>query len=87
MRVLEIRDITKKHLHIHYRNEFKGAAVFEYSIDNREEVPVEFAVEHSADGVVDISAKMLGKLNYPLLPAMKSLKDHIRGLDMKGKLL
>lgn len=87
MRVLEIRDITKKHLHIHYRNEFKGAAVFEYSKNNREEIPVEFAVEHSANGSVDISARMLEKLNYPLLPAMKSLKDHIRSLERKGKLL
>jgi hypothetical protein len=87
MRVLEIRDITKKHLHLHYRNEFQGEAVFEYSKNNSEAIPVEFTIEHSANGGLDISARMLGKLNYPLLPALKSLKEHIRSLEKKGKLI
>jgi len=87
MKILEIRDITKKHLHLHYRNEFRGAAVFEYTKNNTEEIPVEFSIEHSATGAVDISARMLKKINYPLLPAIKSLKDHIRELEKTGKLM
>ena len=86
MKVLQIRDIKKKNIHLHYRNDFNGAAVFEFSKDNKEEVPVEFSVEHSATGTIDITAKMLKKINYPLLPALETLKDHIRGLEKRGKL-
>jgi hypothetical protein len=86
MKVLEIRDITKKNIPLHYRNEFKASAVFEYKNQNREESPVEFTLEHSATGNLDISVRILNKLNYPLLPALKSLKAFIRDLEKQGKL-
>jgi len=86
MKVLEIKDITKKNIPLHYRNEFKGSAVFEYVPQKQEESPVEFTLEHSANGDIDISVKILKKINYPLLPAMESLKAHILYLEKQGKL-
>lgn len=86
MKVLEIRDIKKKNIPLHYRNEFKASAIFEYKNQKREESPVEFTLEHSATGTIDISVRILNKLNYPLLPALKSLKAHIRDLEKQGKL-
>ena len=86
MKVLQIKDITKKNIPLHYRNEFKGSAVFEYIPQKQEESPVEFTLEHSASGNIDISVKILKKINYPLLPALKSLKEHIRYLEKQGKL-
>jgi len=86
MKVLEIKDITKKNIPLHYRNEFRGSAVFEYLPQKQEESPVEFTLEHSANGDIDISVKILTKINYPLLPAIKSLKAHIRHLEKQGKL-
>lgn len=86
MKVLEIKDITKKNIPLHYRNEFKGSAVFEYIPQKQEESPVEFTLEHSASGNIDISVKILKKINYPLLPAIASLKAHIRSLEKQGKL-
>ena len=86
MKVLEIKDIEKKNIPLHYRNEFKGSAVFEYTHQKREESPVEFTLEHSATGGIDVSVRILKKLNYPLLPALKSLKQYIRDLEKQGKL-
>ncbi len=86
MKVLELKNIEKKNIPLHYRNEFKGSAVFEYTHQKQEESPVEFTLEHSATGSVDISVRILKKLNYPLLPALKSLKDYIRDLEKQGKL-
>lgn len=86
MKVLEIKDITKKNIPLHYRNDFKGSAVFEYIPQKREESPVEFSLEHSATGDINISVKILSKINYPLLPAIKSLKAYILQLEKKGKL-
>lgn len=86
MKVLEIKDIKKKNIPLHYRNEFKASVVFEYMHLKQEESPVEFTLEHSATGNIDISVRILKKLNYPLLPALKSLKDYIRDLEKQGKL-
>lgn len=87
MRVLQIRDINKKDIPLHYRNEYRGSALFEYGVDTQEESPVEFTIEHSATGEINISARVLNKLNYPLLPALKSLKEYIRQLEREGKLI
>ncbi|MFO7729589.1 MAG: hypothetical protein R6V86_02380 [Spirochaetia bacterium] len=86
MKVIEIKDITKKNIPLHYRNEFKGSAVFEYLPQKQEESPVEFTLEHAANGDIDVSVRILNKINYPLLPALKSLKAHIRYLEKQGKL-
>ncbi len=86
MKILEIKNITKKNIPLHYRNEFKGSAVFEYRTQKREESPVEFTLEHFATGDVNISVKIINKINYPLLPAIKSLKAYIHDLEKQGKL-
>ncbi|HDQ14491.1 MAG TPA: hypothetical protein ENN41_06730 [Sediminispirochaeta sp.] len=86
MKVLHIKDIQKKNVPLHYRNEFKGSAMLEFSPQRREEAPIEFSVEHQATGEVDISARVLNKINYPLVPVLKSLKEYIRTLEREGKL-
>ncbi|MFP4178958.1 MAG: hypothetical protein ACLFNZ_08175 [Spirochaetaceae bacterium] len=88
MKVLEIHNIEKKDIPLYYRNEYTGKAVLEYGPHKvPEEKSVEFILERSATGAVDISARFLDQINYPLLPALKVLKNYIRELDQKGKLL
>ena len=85
MKVLEIRDIVKKDIPLHYRNEYTGTAVVEFPPNHiPEEKKVEFILERSATGALDINARFIDRLNYPLLPALKELKNHIRELDEKG---
>ncbi|MFO7849061.1 MAG: hypothetical protein R6V67_03785 [Spirochaetia bacterium] len=88
MKILEIHNIEKKDVPLYYRNEYTGKAVLEYGPHKvPEEKTVEFVLERSATGDVDIKARFLDQLNYPLLPALKVLKKHILELDKKGKLL
>jgi hypothetical protein len=87
MKVLEIKNITKKNIPLHYRNEFSALAVMELPPHKHEETPMEFTVEHSATGDLHISVNLLEKIDYPLLPALRRLKDHIRDLERRGFLV
>ena len=88
MKVLEIRNIEKKDIPLHYRNEYSGNAVLEYGPHKvPEEKPVEFVLEKSASGEVEVRVQLLEQINYPLLPAIRLLKSHILELDREGKLI
>jgi hypothetical protein len=85
MKIIELRDIVKKDIPLHYRNEYSAMAVLEFGQKKiPEEKKIEFVLERSATGAVDIQLNFLDELNYPLLPARKLLTDHIRNLDKRG---
>lgn len=89
MRCIEVHGIIRKDTPLRYRNEFKGSAVFEYPPalgKKNEEKPIEFCVERSALGNVAVSVRLLEDIDYPVLPVIKSLKEHIFDLDKKGLL-
>jgi hypothetical protein len=86
MRVLEIKNITKKNIPLHYRNEFSGMAVMELPPDKREEKPLEFILERSATGDLHIKVHLLESIDYPLLPALRHLREHIFDMERRGKL-
>jgi hypothetical protein len=89
MTLLELKDLHRKEIPLRYVNEYSGAAVFErpeFQGSGRVERPVEFRIEHSALGKRNIQVKLLGGLDYPLLPVLRRLKEHISHLDERGML-
>lgn len=85
MKIHEIRDINKKENHLHYRNEYSGSLVYSAgSIE--EETPLEFILERDAMGKTDISVNFPSSIHYPLLPAVRKVKDYIADLDKRGML-
>lgn len=89
MRLIEVHGIKRKDTPLRYRNDFKGSAVFEYppAIGKKnEEKSIEFSVERSALGNVEVSVRLLDDIDYPVLPVIKSLKKHIFYLNKKGLL-
>ncbi|MFP4363933.1 MAG: hypothetical protein ACLFR1_08685 [Spirochaetia bacterium] len=86
MRILEMKNLTKKDLPLHYRKEFLGQAVFETMEKKKVEKRIEFSLEHSPTGKIDVKVKLLEDLDYPLVPALNRLKDYIYKLEQKGKL-
>jgi hypothetical protein len=85
MTVNEIRNLSKKENHLHYRNEYAGALVFT-SGSVRHEAALEFTLERDAMGKVDISVSFPQSIHYPLVPAIRKVKDYIMDLDKRGKL-
>lgn len=86
MKVLQIKNIDKKDIPLHYRNEYFGSALIELNSSTQLEKKITFTIERGATGMVDISVEFLEEIDYPLLPIMKTLKDYIGELDKKGEL-
>jgi hypothetical protein len=86
MKILEIRNIIKKDLPLHYRNEFSGSLVYETLTKKKEEKRVEFTLEKNAFGKVDVKVNILEEIDYPLIPVINSLKTYILDMQKKGQL-
>ena len=85
MKVLEIKSITRKDVPIYYRRLYSGVAVLEL-LNNSAEIPLDFQIEQKPTGQIEISITSMGKVDYPLVPLQKELKQFIGGLDSNGKL-
>lgn len=85
MKVVGIKNITRKDLPIYYRRLFSAVAELEF-MNERMEKRVEFAIETKPTGAKETAINLLDPLDYPLVPVIKSLKDYVSELDKKGAL-
>ena len=76
MKLIEMRNIVRKDIPIYYRRLFTGTAVFSM-LDRSKEIPVQFSIEVSPAGKKDISVHLMSEPDYPLLPLIKTLKEHV----------
>jgi hypothetical protein len=86
MKVIEIKNIERKDNAVHYRRSFAGDAVLEHIGGPTEPRRIEFVLEQSPLGSTEVRVEIRDSLNYPLVPAVRVLVDHIRVLDKQGKL-
>jgi hypothetical protein len=80
-------ELQKSDVPLYYMKNYCGNALFEEEGKGEKSIPVSFLLEMEPTGQKKINVKIDGDLNYPLLPIMKMLKDEIRMLDEKGRLL
>ena len=85
MRIIEIKNITRKDFPIYYRRFYSGIAVMEL-VNGTVEVPLEFQIEHKPTGAIEIMTVLSQQIDYPLVPLQKELKKHIGTLDKEGKI-
>jgi len=85
MRIIEIKNMTRKDFPIYYRRFYSGIAVMEL-VNGIVEVPLEFQIENKPTGTIDIITVLSQKIDYPLVPVQKELKKYIGVLDSSGKL-
>jgi hypothetical protein len=85
MMVVELLNIHRKDIPLHYRREFTGDAVFEL-MNRRIQTPVEFVLERKPLGATEVRVHILEAIEYPLLPIIRDLKTFIIDLDAKGRL-
>lgn len=89
MKLVKVDNISKKDIPLHYRNEFSAQALFSDVRGRKKKEthqPIEFSVERSALGKTEITVKVVGEVDYPLVPIIKTLKTHITELYNKGLL-
>ncbi|MBO4758642.1 MAG: hypothetical protein J5505_01140 [Spirochaetaceae bacterium] len=85
MEVLEIKNLYREETGLYYRRNFTGLAVIELPIKTIE-VPLDFIIEMGPLGNKDFDIELKDKIDYPLLPVMKKLKEYIEKLETEGKL-
>jgi len=85
MKVIHLKNLDKKDIPLHYRNEFSGEALLS-GMGKEVEKRIEFIIERLPTGQKEITVKVLDGLDYPLAPVIKNLKHHIDQLDKEGKL-
>jgi len=87
VKIITIKDILKKENHLYYRNDYSGTLVYDDGNGIEEEQPLEFSIERSAVGTVDISVNLPDSFTYPRVPALRSLKEYISAIEKKGTLI
>jgi hypothetical protein len=85
MTISIIKNIIRKDVPIYYRRVYTGAAVIEIA-GKTQEFSIDWTIETSPLGTKDTSVTISDKIDYPLLPLIKELKDKINSLDEEGKL-
>jgi hypothetical protein len=85
MKILELKDISRKETHIYYRRIFNGTAVMEL-MHKPVEKRIEFIIETTPMGKKNISVSLIDHVEYPLMPLLHSLRHKIAELDAEGVL-
>ncbi|MCL2792803.1 MAG: hypothetical protein FWD87_06905 [Spirochaetaceae bacterium] len=87
MKLKSIKNIRKKEANslLYYRSDYLAEAVFEYGkVSKEEEIPIGITIEKNALGEALVSVKIDGHINYPMLNAMKILKEEILKMQSDG---
>jgi hypothetical protein len=85
MKVVVIKDMIRKDVPIYYRKLYTGVSVIETNkgpMDYR----IDFAIEYKPTGQKEISVNFIDKVDYPLVPVIKELKNYIDNLESAGGL-
>jgi len=85
MKIIEIKNIARKDVPIYYRRLYTGIAVLDL-LNKEVELTLNFQIEHKPTGFTEINITSMDKVDYPLVPLQKELKQYIGSLDTDGKL-
>ncbi len=85
MKVIAVKDITRKDVPLYYRRIFSGLAVLEI-LDDVSERRIEFIIETKPTGAREVSVTLLDAVDYPLVPVLRELKEKVVALDREGAL-
>lgn len=86
MEVVELKDIRKKDLAILYRREFSAVAAIRHVGTGAQDKRITFSIEHLPTGGTRIKVNFLDQIDYPLIPALSSVKAYIAVLEREGRL-
>ncbi len=86
MNVVNIINIRRKDIPLHYREEFTGSAVLRNRKLEENKIKMEFSLERTPFGTKQVEVKFPIAPDFPVLPAIKPLKEYILKLEMEGKL-
>lgn len=85
MKMLGFKNLVKKDLAVDYRKVFTAVAAIEINESNIEK-KIEFSIELSPLGHIEVNVSLLEHVDYPLVPILRKIKDFIHEEYKKGTL-
>lgn len=85
MKVLELKELNRRDSTIHYIKEFTGVAVLTAGTV-KAETDISFTLEHKPLGAPELTVRIMDPLDWPLLPVIRALREHILDLERTGRL-
>ncbi|MCL2191907.1 MAG: hypothetical protein FWB78_00745 [Treponema sp.] len=85
MKIIAIKNITRKDVPIYYRLLYTGVAVIEL-FNGTDDYRIEFSIEIKPTGDKDIVVNFNDDIHYPLLPVKRELKKLIATMHSDGDL-
>lgn len=86
MKLLAINNIVKKDSPIYYRNEYSAVSDFILMGADAVNIPIFFSIEMAPTGEKTIDVQVTDKIDYPLVPVLRTLKEEITSMERKGLL-
>jgi hypothetical protein len=85
MKIVDLTDLKRREAPVLYRKVYDAVAVMELMAETLS-AAIEFVVEHKPLGGVDIRVTMTDDVDYPIIPIISALKNHIQDMYDKGSL-
>jgi hypothetical protein len=85
MKINALKDVIRKDVPIYYRRLYTGVAVIEMTkgpVNYR----VDFTIETKPTGQKDITVSFIDRIDYPLIPLNREIKEFIDNMDIAGGL-
>lgn len=86
MDTVSIHDLVRKDIPLAYRRTYTAQALISGRNTGETRHNIEFDIEHTPLGSVEISVRFQNKPSYPLLPLLKGIRERIAILDREGSL-
>ena len=86
LRIIELQNLDRKDIPLSYRRTFTANARAEGANSGSFTQSIEFDIEKTAMGTTEISVRIVGSCQYPLVPLKRELRTHISQLESGGAL-
>jgi len=86
VKFLDIKAINYIKSPVLYFREYTGLALFETADIESKAIRIKFTLESQSMGPPLVNVALLDNVDYPLLPLIRPLKNHVMKLDKKREL-
>ncbi len=86
MKIERLDSVERVPLAVDYRRMYRGQLYVSVGAQTIGPTDIEFVLELSPFGTQEVQVNFLDATDYPVVPAIRLLKDHIGNLDKDGQL-
>jgi hypothetical protein len=85
MRVVELRELSRRESPVHYIKELTAVAVIEWNA-KKSESDIAITLEHKPVGPPEVHIHLLESVDWPALSVIHAIKEYVVELEHTGRL-